>query len=474
MARKTKILIIGSSPILPTGLGETTRLIFGGLLDHYANKYELHQIGLFNSIAVASPRWPVYPTRGKRELDGHMRFRTDDLFGQITFKEVVRSVKPDIVIAFNDPQRVFHVCSPPEKRDYKLIVYVTIDGSPYPLGGPEKLDQADLILTMSEFSTNALRERLPARPSGKFGFMYAPADTERFKPVSDTEKTELRSKLLPPWMPQSAFILGWVGRNQWRKQVWLLYRVIRAIRTGSYIICKKCERVTPTHPGPAAPHFSAHYRNGLANSCKHCRSTDIKKADPLEDIFLWLHMPDEPQQAWSKSYLEEQFDARPGRDLHYTDGHKVENHRAIDDMPSLYQAWDCMLYLSGGEGFGVPPWEAMCCGLPVVYTNYSSHAEFLDRAGAGLHVGGTLQPEPQTCIRRLVANSCEAIQAVRRLYFNRQEGQSLGANGRRYVQGFTSIMESKRWHEILQRVLNPSPYRSEVDMAECTTISPLN
>jgi len=30
----------------------------------------------------------------------------------------------------------------------------------------------------------------------------------------------------------------------------------------------------------------------------------------FRDIFLWIHMPDEPQEAWRKFLLEQQFDAR--------------------------------------------------------------------------------------------------------------------------------------------------------------------
>ncbi len=55
MSKRTRILIITDSPALPTGLAETTRLIFGNLIVKYPLDYDLQQIGLFHCIAMPSP-----------------------------------------------------------------------------------------------------------------------------------------------------------------------------------------------------------------------------------------------------------------------------------------------------------------------------------------------------------------------------------------------------------------------------------
>ncbi len=126
---------------------------------------------------------------------------------------------------------------------------------------------------------------------------------------------------------------------------------------------------------------------------------------------------------------------------------------APEDLPMLYRIWDCLLHLSGGEGFGLPAWEAMCAALPVVYTNYSAHGEFLRRGKAGLPVSGILQPEPKTCIWRMVADVPQAIEAVRRLYFDRKLARELGANGRRFADGFGIQTQVDAWHATFERLV---------------------
>ncbi len=168
-------------------------------------------------------------------------------------------------------------------------------------------------------------------------------------------------------------------------------------------------------------------------------------------------MADEPVESWNVRWLEAQFGLQRDRDIYYTPDYGVKAALAPDDMPMLYNIWDAMLYLTGGEGFGLPAWEAMAAGIPTVYTNYSGHAELLRKGGAGLPVGGVLQPEAGTCIWRMVADLGQVIEAVRRLYYDRQFGHSLGASGRTFVEGYSPDVVVSKWHEIFQRLAAARP-----------------
>ena len=54
---------------------------------------------------------------------------------------------------------------------------------------------------------------------------------------------------------------------------------------------------------------------------------------------------------------------------------------ASDKMAQLYNAVDCLLFPSWYEGFGLPPAEAMACGLPVVTSRVASLPEVVGDAG---------------------------------------------------------------------------------------------
>ncbi len=95
---------------------------------------------------------------------------------------------------------------------------------------------------MSEFSKDAIARCPDVAFQDKLDYMYSPADIARFSPACEAMKAEMRRDLLPAWMPQNAFLLGWVGRNQWRKQVWVQYKVLHYLRTGKYLVCQDCGR----------------------------------------------------------------------------------------------------------------------------------------------------------------------------------------------------------------------------------------
>jgi glycosyltransferase involved in cell wall biosynthesis len=453
MGAKTKILIVTDSPVLPSGYAETTRLIFSNLLIKFPDQYEIHQLGLFQCYAVTTPKWPVYPTMTFKNRQGKLEFVPEDKYGEKTFFRILARVRPDVVFAFGDPHTVLYLCRSPKERSYRLILYLNFDGVPVAPHHGQILDNADLIFTKSEFSMQVAARCLPMIAREKLAYRYSPADTRRFSPVAEVTRAEMRRDLFPSWMPTDAFVLGWIGRNQWRKQVWVLYKVLHYLRSGEYLLCQSCERVSlfdwdPTRQADlnAVP-LAVESRPGRDyNICGQCGSSNVEQAKPLADLFLWCHMAEEHQSAWPSQVLEAQFGLSRDGDIYYTPDHGLKSALAPDDVPMLYRIWDGLLYLSGGEGFGLPAWEAMCAALPVVYTNYSAHGEFLARGRAGLPVSGILQPEEKSCIFRMVADVPQVIEAVRLLYFNRVLGREFGANGRAFAEQFGIDTQVEAWH----------------------------
>jgi glycosyltransferase involved in cell wall biosynthesis len=74
----------------------------------------------------------------------------------------------------------------------------------------------------------------------------------------------------------------------------------------------------------------------------------------------------------------------------------------LHDMPSLYSMADVFVYPSLYEGFGIPPLEAMTCGVPVIASNVASLPEVTGDAAVLVdpHNAGTLRFQ----LKRLLSN----------------------------------------------------------------------
>jgi glycosyltransferase involved in cell wall biosynthesis len=72
------------------------------------------------------------------------------------------------------------------------------------------------------------------------------------------------------------------------------------------------------------------------------------------------------------------------------------------DLPALYSGARLFVYPSMYEGFGMPPLEAMACGVPVITSNSSSLPEVV--GDAGLMVSATDTNELSSAIERVLTD----------------------------------------------------------------------
>jgi glycosyltransferase involved in cell wall biosynthesis len=90
-----------------------------------------------------------------------------------------------------------------------------------------------------------------------------------------------------------------------------------------------------------------------------------------------------------------------------------------EDKPAVYRAASSFAFVSRNEGFGLPPLEAMSCGVPVVTSNCSSLPEVIGDAGF------TLDPDDE----RQIAGSIIATIVQENLAAElRQKGLARAAN----------------------------------------------
>jgi glycosyltransferase involved in cell wall biosynthesis len=83
-----------------------------------------------------------------------------------------------------------------------------------------------------------------------------------------------------------------------------------------------------------------------------------------------------------------------------------------DSLVTLYRGADCFVFPSRGEGFGLPPLEAMACGTPVVASRASSIPEVV--GDAGLLVDPDEVAEIAGALERVVGSPSIRAELVRR------------------------------------------------------------
>jgi len=461
---KIKLLLVTDSAAIHTGLAETTRLVFRKLLEKHPDKYDIHQLGWYNIRAAESVPWPIYNTHVNTKPDGKAELDPTDRYGQRTFESIREKIKPDIVYSNGDLWCFDHILNSPNRNSFRLVTYYTIDGTPY-WGGwlepdeksewGEKLVKADRLVVLTEWGEHVLKNSCPELKDFPIEVIYHPSVTERFKVLDDEEKKIVRQKIYSPQINLDGFIMGWVGRNQFRKQNHKMWEVLHYMMYGDYIQCNACHRVTPkewdhaarkTREVGALMMYDADYDY---ESCWHCKSDNVVEGKPLDDVYLWFHM-NKQDPGWNPDLHSRLWDCDTR--CIYTGGLDTSQGLPPDALAQLISSWDTMLYLSGGEGFGIPAYESIQCGVPVVYSNYSSHADFCKHGGLPVRVG--FQPELAFAIQRAVADTGHAIEQILKLYNDRQLGKTLGQSGREYAATHDVNIIADKWDKVFTEMMD--------------------
>ncbi|MBC8553595.1 MAG: glycosyltransferase, partial [Candidatus Brocadiales bacterium] len=113
-----------------------------------------------------------------------------------------------------------------------------------------------------------------------------------------------------------------------------------------------------------------------------------------------------------------------------------------EDLPELYNCADIFVYPSHYEGFGLPPLEAMACGIPVITSNTSSLPEVVGDAG--------IMVDPAD-----VNSLCEAMHSV---LTNKQLWQQMSRNGLQRSRLFSWKKTAKEILGIYDEILANNNY----------------
>lgn len=451
------ILIACHSAQSATGIGNTCRSIFRPLVAKYPGKYNLCQLGYFhtggNEFQIP---WPIYPTKIVQTPRGP-DLDMNDKYGEQSFHELVDKVKPDIVFGYGDMWHFDHMLNSPLRNSFRMLSYYTIDGQPYygtlgPDGSTDwgkKLLKTDKLIVLSHFGVKVLKESCPELKDVNIEVRYHPLDMSKHKFLSPEDKIKFKKQVLPPIIADNSFLIGWCGRNQFRKQNYKLWEVLHYMVHGDYIECTKCNRITTkeynhsTRSTRALGELTMYDRNYDYSHCWHCKSDQIKPGLPQDNTYMWFHMP-KSDNFYTPDFHERMWNV--GNRCIYTNG--LDNIKGIPEQAvyDIMATWDCIFHPSGGEGFNNPLFEAMACGVPAVYSDYASHAEFAQFGGLPVRV--TYISEPHIGIQRSIVDTNHAVEQLLKLYRNHELKFKLGLAGRNHVSQFNLDTMAPTWDRV--------------------------
>jgi len=401
--KEIKILFMSDYLALCTGFATVGRNILprlqklGYQIEHLAWCHQRNLENNFNGIAKQFTTYPAetieYPTLK---------------FGRGTLANILVETKPDILFTLGDVFMVDYIPTILNKiaRNCPIFLsYFPIDGQPVPKKWIPTIEQMDIPVVYSKFAQNELKKASDEKINPLM--IYHGVDSQTYKPM---DKNEAKKAL----GLDGKFIIGQISRNQIRKN---LDALIKAFA----IFCKdKPETMLYLHCAPRK------YKQGQ-------KRTELK-ADVGWDLVDLVE----------RYGLEDRviFPKNVGPDTGFTE----------EALNVVINSWDMAVYVSQGEGFGLPVLESLSAGIPTIATDYTSHHELLK--GRGELVNCYFQTSIHDNIERAYPVMSDLITKMNLLYHDKELRSKYSRKGREFAEKLTWDSTAKQFDDAIQSYLN--------------------
>lgn len=349
---------------LNSGFGTYTKQILSRL--HKTGKYEIAEFasyGFVNDPRDVSIDWTYYANAVRDNDARHKEYssRGDNQFGRWRFEKVLLDFKPDVVIDIRDYWMSSYQGVSPLRNYFHWILMPTVDSEPQQEDWIDTFLSADAIFTYSDWGADVLNKQ----SSGKINYISTTSPGVDLEVFRIKDKAETRRKLN---VPQDAFVVGSVMRNQKRKLIPELFASFRILldnlqETNPKLAEKTFLYLHTSYPdmGWDIPELLKDHR--LANRvlfsqiCKNCKAVSC-------NVFSGVKTICPKCMAKAKTMPS------------VTDGYTTEN------LSDVYNLFDLYVQYSICEGFGMPQVEASACGIPVATVDYSAMCDVVKKINA--------------------------------------------------------------------------------------------
>ncbi len=355
-----------------SGFGRYTQEVLSRLSK--SNKYELAELACYlKDGSKANVPWKVYPNAPKDDDKPNVDVYNNhplNQFGQWRFEKVLLDFKPDIVFDIRDYWMFSYQEVSCLRPYFKWIIAPTIDSIPQKTEWLKTFENADIVLTHTDWAGNYLRSLNRKINIGPC--ITDSVDTQVFQPINHT-KTYHKSKY---GLPPDSIIIGSVMRNQKRKLIAELFKVLRKLidTTNNHNIYLYLHTSYPEKAGWPIPELLQEH--GVENNVLF---TYYSVTD--NNIFVSKYK--------GPKILSPTCDN--GLSIFPNVSIGVNNTQLCD----IYNLFDIYVQYAICEGLGIPQLEAASCGIPLFSVNYSGMEEIVSKVN-GVKINNLLATELET------------------------------------------------------------------------------
>ncbi len=310
---------------------------------------------------------------------------TDDICNIRKMKSLIRAGEYDALFLYGDVGPINLIADTVRevkyRKDFPVIVYSCADCDELNFATMSGLCIADHIVTYSEHSKRIVQKYIPAL---NVQAIYHGCEPEFFFPLAEEQRREVRKNTFGI-EDDKTFIMLVVARNQWRKDIG------RALMIGHA--------------------FNEKHPNSLL--AIHARIQDVggDLVTMASILGMRLEGPDR-EVAFPPPNFEEM---------------KGIPREALN---SIYNAADCLVSTTTGEGWGLPMTEAMTAQCPVIMPRNSSCIEIVGEneergylADSGGDIDHMFIPYGQSSNPRPIVHAQSMLGKLERVYQNRDEAK---------------------------------------------------
>lgn len=435
--RKKKVVFQSDFSLVKTGFGRNSKAILDYL--YRTGKYDLvHYVVGFQSANPELNRTPWKSVgclpNTREEIEAIRRDPQVEKvagYGSLNLDKVIYEEKPDVYIAAQD---IWGVDFAIERKWFKEItsaIWTTLDSLPILPNAIKVAPKVKNYWVWSSFATKALHELGHKHVKTVHGAV----EDAPFKRLSDNGRTKLREK---NDIPQDAFVVGFVFRNQLRKSVPNLLEGFSMFKRENPAV-KNPRLLLHTHFGEGwnikklAEEYKIPKEEILTTHiCRACGNYEVKFFDGQEKECPYCHDK------------KSQVTTNPGIGV---------SEAQLNEVYNLMDVY-CHPFTSGGQE--VPIQEAKLTELITLVTNYSCGAEMCEEEAQSLPLEWAAYREPGTeFIKASTYPSSISKQLSKVLNMPEQKRKQMGKKAREWVINNFSI---KVIGKALEDFLDAAPF----------------